>query len=85
MEKQKNIKAINIIIAVFILAGIVLLLYPFMGFWLSQRSESYAIQEYDTRYEEMKEAERQAEWDQAVQYNEGLQPGARPGKITAGF
>lgn len=73
-NEKKNI--ISIFIALFIIGGIVILLYPFLRFWLSERSESYAIQEYDARYAEIKESERREEWNRAVSYNEQLQPGA---------
>jgi len=80
---KKKSKVINIIIAVFLLAGITVLLYPFLGFWLSERSESYAIQEYDERYAKMQEEEREAEWARAVSYNEQLQAGSIADPFTS--
>lgn len=70
-----KIKIINILMAIFLLAGLAVLLYPFIGFELSDNKESYAIQEYDDRYAKMKEENCLAERKEAEQYNESIQPG----------
>jgi len=62
----------NLIIILLAAAGSILLLYPFANFWLSQRSQSYAVQQYDDSIAKMNAMQLKAEWERVSAYNAGL-------------
>ena len=65
-------KVINIIIIVLILIGVMLLVYPYVSFWLSERDQTYAVQLYDDSLAKMTEQQMQEEWERAQAYNASL-------------
>lgn len=68
-------KFLNGLMLLCALAGILLLAYPYIGFWLNDRNQSYAIQEYDDTLQRAEEDEIQEIKAKARRYNAELQPG----------
>lgn len=65
-------KLLKIFAVVFAFGGILLLAYPYIGFWLSKREQSYAIAEYDEVLEKAEAEELRAIREAAEAYNAGL-------------
>jgi len=65
-------KAINIIIIVLALIGVMLLVYPYVSFRLTERDQTYVVQQYDDSLAKMTEQQMQEEWERAQAYNESL-------------
>ena len=65
-------KVINIIIIVLALIGIMLLVYPYVSYRLSERDQTYVVQQYDDSLAKMTEQQMQEEWERARAYNESL-------------
>ena len=65
-------KAINIIIIVLALIGVTLLVYPYISFRLTERDQTYVVQQYDDSLAKMTEQQMQEEWERAQAYNESL-------------
>ena len=59
-------------IGVFLLAGVSLLLYPFVSRWLSQTQQSGIIRNYQVSIAEMNRRELDTQWQKAFDYNEAL-------------
>lgn len=74
MKKSKGLKAglFNLLIAVAVLAGLSLLLYPTVSNWLNERNASKAIADYSHVVEEMDTADIQRMLDEARAYNQSL-------------
>ena len=65
-------KAINIIIIILALIGVTLLVYPYISFRLTERDQTYVVQQYDDSLAKMTEQQMQEEWERAQAYNESL-------------
>ena len=65
-------KAINIIIIVLALIGVTLLVYPYISFRLTERDQTYVVQQYDDSLAKMTEQQMQEEWERAWAYNASL-------------
>jgi len=65
-------KAINIIIIILALIGVMLLVYPYVSYRLSDRDQTYVVQQYDDSLAKMTEQQMQEEWERAQAYNESL-------------
>ena len=65
-------KAINIIIIVLALIGVMLLVYPYVSFRLTERDQTYVVQQYDDSLAKMTEQQMQEEWERAWAYNASL-------------
>ena len=74
MKKSKGLKAglFNLLIAVAVLVGLGLLLYPTVSNWLNERNASKAIADYSHVVEEMDTADIQRMLDEARAYNQSL-------------
>ena len=74
MKKSKGLKAglFNLLIAVAVLVGLGLLLYPSVSNWLNERNASKAIADYSHVVEEMDTADIQRMLDEARAYNQSL-------------
>ena len=74
MKKSKGLKAglFNLLIAVSVLIGLGLLLYPSVSNWLNERNASKAIADYSHVVEEMNTADIQRMLDEARAYNQSL-------------
>ena len=74
MKKSKGLKAglFNLLIAVAVLIGLGLLLYPSVSNWLNERNASKAIADYSHVVEEMNTADIQRMLDEARAYNQSL-------------
>lgn len=76
MKRTKKNYVSKIVIVLLILGGCGLLLYSSVAFWLTNRDQSYAIQNYDDTIAKMEAQEIREEWERAIQYNQNLTPGA---------
>ena len=65
-------KVINIIIIALALIGVVLLVYPYVTYRLSERDQTYVVQQYDDSLAKMTEQQMQEEWERAWAYNASL-------------
>ena len=65
-------KVINIIIIALALIGVVLLVYPYVTYRLSERDQTYVVQQYDDSLAKMTEQQMQEEWERARAYNASL-------------
>ena len=65
-------KVINIIIIALALIGVVLLVYPYVTYRLSERDQTYVVQQYDDSLAKMTEQQMQKEWERARAYNASL-------------
>ena len=65
-------KVINIIIIALALIGVVLLVYPYVNFRLSERGQTYVVQQYDDSLAKMTARQMEEEWERARAYNESL-------------
>jgi len=65
-------KVINIIIIVLALIGIMLLVYPYVSYRLSERDQTYVVQQYDDSLAKMTAQQMEEEWERARAYNESL-------------
>lgn len=70
MRNKKRI--ISILMGIFILLGVGVISYPFLGFYMANRDQTYAISKYDETYSKMKEEEKTALLDSAYEYNKEL-------------
>lgn len=52
--------------------GVGVISYPFLGFYMANRDQTYAISKYDETYSKMKEEEKTALLDSAYEYNKEL-------------
>lgn len=84
MKRTKKNYISKLIIVVLLLAGCGLLLYSSLAFWLANRDQSYAIQNYDDTIAKMEAQEIQEEWERVIQYNKNLTPGAVGDPFTQG-
>ncbi|MBQ9057854.1 MAG: class C sortase [Atopobiaceae bacterium] len=62
----------NIVTALLLVIGIGALLYPTLSDWWNRQHMSTGEAEYASNIDELGAEERQAMWDQAVAYNQGL-------------
>jgi len=65
-------KVINIIIIALVLIGVMLLVYPYVSYRLSERDQTYVVQQYDDSLAKMTEQQMQEEWERAWAYNASL-------------
>ena len=65
-------KAINIIIIILALIGVILLVYPYISYRLSGRDQTYVVQQYDDSLAKMTAQQMEEEWERARAYNELL-------------
>jgi len=65
-------KVINIIIIALALIGVVLLVYPYVNFRLSECGQTYVVQQYDDSLAKMTARQMEEEWERARAYNESL-------------
>ena len=65
-------KVINIIIIALVLIGVMLLVYPYVSYRLSERDQTYVVQRYDDSLAKMTEQQMQEEWERAWAYNASL-------------
>ena len=65
-------KAINIIIIILALIGVILLVYPYISYRLSERDQTYVVQQYDDSLAKMTAQQMEEEWERARAYNESL-------------
>jgi len=65
-------KAINIIIIILALIGVMLLVYPYVSYRLSERDQTYVVQQYDDSLAKMTAQQMEEEWERARAYNESL-------------
>ena len=65
-------KVINIIIIALALIGVVLLVYPYVSYRLSERGQTYVVQQYDDSLVKMTAQQMEEEWERARAYNESL-------------
>lgn len=62
----------NSLIILLALIGVVLLAYPFASRWLSDRNQTYVVQNYDDTLTKMTEKQMNEEWERAREYNSAL-------------
>lgn len=77
-------KIINVLILLIMLAGVVILAYPYVSFWLAGRSQSYVVQQYDDSLEKLTAEQLKTEWERAKAYNDALSPNALYDPFAAG-
>ena len=65
-------KVINIIIIILALIGVMLLVYPYVSYRLSDRDQTYVVQQYDDSLAKMTAQQMEEEWERARAYNESL-------------
>jgi len=65
-------KVINIIIIILALIGVMLLVYPYVSYRLSDRDQTYVVQQYDDSLVKMTAQQMEEEWERARVYNESL-------------
>ena len=65
-------KAINIIIIILALIGVMLLVYPYVSYRLSERDQTYVVQQYDDSLAKMTAQQMEEEWERARAYNASL-------------
>lgn len=65
-------KIINLFVILLLLAGVILLAYPYISFWLSERDQSYVVQQYDDTLKNMTDEHLSEEWERARAYNDAL-------------
>jgi len=65
-------KVINIIIIALALIGVVLLVYPYVSYRLSDRDQTYVVQQYDDSLAKMTARQMEEEWERARAYNASL-------------
>ena len=65
-------KVINIIIIALALIGVVLLVYPYVTYRLSERDQTYVVQQYDDSLAKMTAQQMEEEWERARAYNASL-------------
>ena len=65
-------KVINITIIALALIGVVLLVYPYVSYRLSERGQTYVVQQYDDSLAKMTARQMEEEWERARAYNESL-------------
>ena len=65
-------KVINIIIIALVLIGVMLLVYPYVSYRLSERGQTYVVQQYDDSLAKMTAQQMEEEWERARAYNESL-------------
>jgi len=65
-------KVINIIIIALALIGVVLLVYPYVNFRLSEWGQTYVVQQYDDSLAKMTARQMEEEWERVRAYNESL-------------
>jgi len=65
-------KVINIIIIALVLIGVMLLVYPYVSYRLSERDQTYVVLQYDDSLAKMTEQQMQEEWERAWAYNASL-------------
>ena len=65
-------KVINIIIIALALIGVVLLVYPYVNFRLSECGQTYVVQQYDDSLAKMTARQMEEEWERARAYNASL-------------
>lgn len=68
-------KFIGVLPALFLVAGLSLLLYPTVSNWWNNRIQGQVIVEYDDKISEFEEEEAQAFWKEANDYNRRLATG----------
>jgi len=62
----------RIFIILLMSAGVILLAYPYVSFWLSERNQSYVVQQYDDTLKKMTDEQLTEEWERARAYNDAL-------------
>lgn len=62
----------NILIILLGLIGVILLGYPFVTKWLSDRDQTYVVQNYDDTLAGMTQQQMNEEWERAQVYNSAL-------------
>ena len=65
-------KVINIIIIALALIGVVLLVYPYVSYRLSERDQTYVVQQYDDSLAKLTARQMEEEWERARAYNASL-------------
>ena len=65
-------KVINIIIIILALIGVMLLVYPYVSYRLSDRDQTYVVQQYDDSLAKMTARQMEEEWERARAYNASL-------------
>ena len=65
-------KVINIIIIALALIGVVLLVYPYVSYRLSECGQTYVVQQYDDSLAKMTARQMEEEWERARAYNASL-------------
>ena len=65
-------KVINIIIIALALIGVVLLVYPYVSYRLSDRDQTYVVQQYDDSLAKMTARQMEEVWERARAYNASL-------------
>ena len=74
----------NVLILLLVLAGVVILAYPYAGFLISGRNQSYVVQQYDDSLAKLTKEQLMAEWERAKAYNDALPPNALYDPFTSG-
>jgi len=77
-------KMIHVLILLLVLAGIVILAYPYASFFISGRNQSYVIQQYDDSLASLTKEQLKEEWERAKAYNDALPPNALYDPFTHG-
>ncbi len=79
MKKEKkakrgrpNNRAVTVILVVILVIGLSVLLYPTISNWWNERTQSYAVAEYNEVVSQMTEEEYEAYFEAANEYNEAL-------------
>lgn len=65
-------KLINLCVIVLVLIGVTLLVYPYASYRLSERDQSYVVQQYDDSLAKMIAKQMEDEWERAQMYNASL-------------
>ena len=65
-------RAINLCIMILVLAGSLLLVYPYVSFRLSSSRQSYVVQQYNDSLKKMTAAQLKEEWELSQAYNAAL-------------
>ncbi len=76
VQKSRKVNFINFILIVIFLIGMGILLYPNISDYFNRKNSSKAIATYDEELNEVNEKEREAIYQSAEEYNEGLRSDA---------
>ncbi|MDR1017359.1 MAG: class C sortase [Lachnospiraceae bacterium] len=82
--KKKKRKVINILIIIFLVAGLLVLLFPFAQFAISDFRATRAVVEYNDDYKKMEDKQIKNEWAEAKAYNKALNRGNFSNAFTSG-